>query len=71
MRHKYLLWIVYLGLLCSYGIIYYVAGEGYPMDLGFYVSKSLETLLFYLNNGIQIQKWSPAFGGGVPSIPNP
>ncbi|MDX2189600.1 MAG: hypothetical protein SFY32_07035 [Bacteroidota bacterium] len=42
-----------------------------PLDLGYYLSKSLETHLFYKKNGLQIQWWSPAFGGGLPSFPNP
>jgi hypothetical protein len=46
----------------------------YPMvgwDYVYYVTRLLDSLLYYLNNGLAIQWWSPSFGGGLPAYPNP
>ncbi len=47
---------------------------GYPIvgsDYVYYVPRLLDSYLFYLNNGLAIQWWTPSFAGGLPSYPNP
>ncbi len=45
----------------------------YPMvgsDFSYSVPRFLDSYLFYLKNGLEIQWWTPSFGGGLPSFPN-
>ena len=46
----------------------------YPLvgsDYGYFIPKLLDSHLFYQKNGLGIQWWTPSFGGGLPSYPNP
>lgn len=46
----------------------------YPMvgcDYVYFVPRLLDSYVYYLNNGLDIQWWTPSFGGGLPSYPNP
>jgi|GEM_PF-456594 len=46
----------------------------YPMvgyDYSYFVPRLLDSHLFYLKNGLEIHWWTPSFGAGLPSYPNP
>ena len=46
----------------------------YPMvgyDYSYFVPRLLDSHLFYQKNGLEIQWWTPSFGAGLPSYPNP
>jgi len=46
----------------------------YPMvgdDYSYFIPRLLDSHLFYLKNGLEIQWWTPSFGAGLPSYPNP
>ncbi|MCP5107638.1 MAG: hypothetical protein GY950_29895, partial [bacterium] len=62
----YLILILFISIL--------VLNVQYPKigrDYSYFVPRLLDSHLFYLNNGVQIQWWTPSFGGGLPSYPNP
>jgi hypothetical protein len=40
-------------------------------DFSYSVPRFLDSYLFYQKNGLEIQWWTPSFGGGLPSFPNP
>jgi hypothetical protein len=40
-------------------------------DFRYFIPRLIDVLHFYLINGIDIQWWTPYFGGGLPSYPNP
>jgi hypothetical protein len=58
-----------LVVLVSIGIL----NSGYPKIGHDYFSliRSVDTYLYYLKNGLHIQWWTPWFGGGLPSYPDP
>lgn len=51
----------------------YVINAEYPnigIDYAYIIPRLLETKLYYLKNGIEIQWYTPYYGGGIPSYPN-
>ncbi|MBF0137447.1 MAG: hypothetical protein HQL65_14515 [Magnetococcales bacterium] len=40
-------------------------------DLSYSLPRLLDTHIHYLKNGLSIQWWTPAFGGGLPAYSNP
>jgi len=46
----------------------------YPIvgcDYKYFIPRLLDSFLYYRINGLGIEWWTPAFGGGLPSWPNP
>ncbi|MBE3142458.1 MAG: hypothetical protein IMZ61_00830, partial [Planctomycetes bacterium] len=46
----------------------------YPLvghDFRLYLSRVIDTHLYYKVNGFSIQWYTPSFGGGLPAYPNP
>ncbi|MBN1309592.1 MAG: hypothetical protein JXA18_16850 [Chitinispirillaceae bacterium] len=56
------------------GIMVLVLAVSYPFagnDCDYFYPRLVDTMLFYLKNGPAVQWWTPSFGGGLPSFPNP
>jgi hypothetical protein len=63
-----------LSLAFIIGITIFIINRDFPLvghDYHVHVPRMLDTLLFYRNNGLAIQWYTPAFGGGIPAFPNP
>ena len=64
--------VMYLCLVL--GVSTMIMCKYYPLvgsDYLYYLTRMLDTHLFYLKNGIDVQWWTPFFGGGLPSFANP
>lgn len=67
-NHFYILYAVLYALISVY-----IINEEYPNvgpDYSYIIPRILDTKLFYLKNGIDIQWYTPYFGTGIPSYPN-
>jgi hypothetical protein len=63
-----------LSLIFITGITIFIINRDFPLvghDYHVHVPRMLDTLLFYRNNGLAIQWYTPTFGGGIPAFPNP
>ena len=62
----YFILIIFISIL--------VLNVKYPMvgyDYSYFAPRLLDSHLFYQKNGLEIQWWTPSFGAGLPSYPNP
>jgi len=56
------------------GILIAFVNQYYPaigMDYKYFVPRLIDSFLHYQVNGFSIQWYTPSFGGGLPSFPNP
>ena len=62
------------GILLNICILLIYINAQYPMvggDYGYFISRIIDVIAHYKNNGLSIQWFTPTFGGGLPAFPNP
>lgn len=71
LKETSLLWIQSV-IIC--GVYLLSLGQYYPkvgMDYKYFIPRLIDSHLHYVTNGLSIQWYTPSFGGGLPSYPNP
>lgn len=61
-------------ILIVCGVYLLSLGQYYPqvgMDYKYFIPRLIDSHLHYVINGLSIQWYTPSFGGGLPSYPNP
>lgn len=68
-------WIpVFLQSIAFVGLVLFFLSQYYPyvgMDYKYFIPRLIDSDLHYRINGLSIQWYTPSFGGGLPSYPNP
>lgn len=66
--------LIFLETLLLAGILILSVNQYYPaigMDYKYFIPRLIDSYLHYRVNGFSIQWYTPSFGGGLPSYPNP
>lgn len=74
LRPATILALISLETLLLAGILIASVNQYYPtigMDYKYFVPRLIDSFLHYQVNGFSIQWYTPSFGGGLPSFPNP
>ena len=68
-------WIpVFLQSIAFVGLVFFFLSQYYPyvgMDYKYFIPRLIDSDLHYRINGLSVQWYTPSFGGGLPSYPNP
>ena len=73
-KHKFEIIIHASALLAITIFLIAFLNLGYPLvghDYGYFVPHLLDTDIHYKTNGLNIQWYTPSWGGGLPAYPNP
>jgi len=73
-KHKFEIVIHAVALLAISIFFVSFLSQDYPLvghDYGYFVPRMLDTDIHYKINGLSIQWYTPSWGGGLPSYPNP
>ncbi|MBF0564328.1 MAG: hypothetical protein HQK89_03710 [Nitrospirae bacterium] len=67
--------VIFYALLCVVlSVILMALNAKIPMvgcDNRYFLTRLLDSYLYYLKNGPAVEWWTPSFAGGLPSYPNP
>src|SRR5512137_1191381 len=73
-KHLLLGLLIVLNILVIIFFLIQYTNAAYPMvghDYRLFISRLLDSHLYYKVNGLSIEWYTPNFGGGLPAYPNP